>query len=179
MKYDLTSNLIFFRPVLVRYWFSKDCLTQLNPFCAYIISSNQITRAHSDNIIINNGHCSQRITSVGWCKCHDKFRIATSLYPYFIIKKICFHNMFPQLLVHPSTECTYTDTVHYDPFFLTEHAIKHNHKPTARPPSTVISATDNHCLPTFASLALVPSPSPSEKQWDRYLSFLDERVLSS
>ena len=60
-----------------------------------------------------------------------------------------------------------------------EHAIKHHHKPTATPPSTVIAAADNHSLPPFASLALVPSPPPSEKQWDYYLSFLEERVLSS
>ena len=46
--------------ILVRYWFSEDFLTQSNPFCTYIISSNQINRAHSDNIIINNGHCSHR-----------------------------------------------------------------------------------------------------------------------
>ena len=30
---------------------------------------------------------------------------------------------------------------------MTAHAIKHNHKPTATPPSTVIAATDNHFLP--------------------------------
>ena len=64
---------------LVWYWFSEDHLTQYNPFCTSIITSNQITRAHSDYIIIKNGHCSQRRTSVGWCKCHDEFRIATSL----------------------------------------------------------------------------------------------------
>ena len=31
-------------------------------------------------------------------------------------------------------------------FFLTAHAIKHNHKPTATPPSTVIAAADNRFL---------------------------------
>ena len=43
---------------------------------------------------------------------------------------------------------------------MTEHAIKHNHKPTATPPSTVIVAADNHSLPPFYSLAFVPSLSP-------------------
>ena len=45
--------------------------------------------------------------------------------------------------------------------FFTEHAIKHNHKPIATPPSTAIAATENHSLPPFASLALFPSPHPS------------------
>ena len=45
-------------------------------------------------------------------------------------------------------------------YFLTECAIKHNHKPTATPPSTVIAAVYNHYLPTFSSLALVTSPPP-------------------
>ena len=65
--------------LLVWYWFSQDQLTQSNPFCTSIISFNQIIRAHSDDIIIKNGHCSQRKTYVGWCKCHDEFRVATSL----------------------------------------------------------------------------------------------------
>ena len=43
-------------------------------------------------------------------------------------------------------------------YFLTEHAIKHNHKPTATPPSTTIDAAENYSLPTFAYLELVPSP---------------------
>ena len=63
--------------------------------------------------------------------------------------------------------------------FLMERAIKQNHKPTANPPSTVIVATDNHSLPRFSSLELVPSPITLEKQWDRYLSFLKERIISS
>ena len=56
--------------------------------------------------------------------------------------------------------------VHWHPSFwlhcivLTEHVIKHNHKPTATPPSTVIAAADNHSLNPFASLALVPSHPP-------------------
>ena len=100
--------------LLVRYWFSYDFSTQCNPFCTSIISSNQITRANADNIVINNGRCYQRRTYVGWCKCHDELRIATSLYPYFIFK-ICFCAVFPQRPVQPSTECTCTETLHYDP----------------------------------------------------------------
>ena len=88
--------------------------------------------------------------------------------------------MFLQLPVQPSTECTRTDTLHSDPiWFLTEHVIKHNKKPTTTPLSTVIATADNHSLPPFASLALLTSTPPSEKQWDRYLYFLEERVFSS
>ena len=39
---------------------------------------------------------------------------------------------------------------------MTAHAIKHNHKPTATPPSTVIANADNHFLP------------PSEDDDDKY-----------
>ena len=60
-----------------------------------------------------------------------------------------------------------------------EHAIKYNHKATATPMLTIIASVDNHSLPPFSSLALMPSLPPSEKQWYRYLSFLEERVLSS
>ena len=41
--------------ILVWYWFSEDQLTQSNPFCASIISSNQIIMAHSGDIVIKNG----------------------------------------------------------------------------------------------------------------------------
>ena len=70
--------------VLVLYWLYKDCLTQYNPFCTSIISSNQITKEYSDNFIINHGHFYQRRTYVGWRTFHDEFIIAKSLYPYFI-----------------------------------------------------------------------------------------------
>ena len=63
--------------------------------------------------------------------------------------------------------------------FLMEHVIKHNHKPTSTPTYTVIDAADNHSLPPFTYLALVSSTPHSEKQWDCYLSFLEEHVLSS
>ena len=79
-------------------------LTQSNPFCTSIISSNQITRAHSDNIIIKNSHLSQIRTSVGWGKCHDEFIIATSLYPYFIfliaIFMTCSHRFLYSLVLN-------------------------------------------------------------------------------
>ena len=42
--------------IIVRYSFSEDCLTQSNPLCTSIISSNQITRAHPNDIIIKNVH---------------------------------------------------------------------------------------------------------------------------
>ena len=34
---------------------------------------------------------------------------------YFIFLS-CLRNVFPQLPVQPSTECTHTDTLHSDPF---------------------------------------------------------------
>ena len=46
-------------------------------------------------------------------------------------------------------------------YFLREHAIKHNHKPTATPPLTIIADAYNHSLPPFASLVIVTSPPPS------------------
>ena len=46
--------------ILVGLWFSEEFLTQSNPFYTSIISSNQITRAHYDDIIIKNGHGSHR-----------------------------------------------------------------------------------------------------------------------
>ena len=52
-------NTFNFHFLLVLYWFSEDHLTQYNPFFTSIISSDQITRAHYDDIIINNGHCSK------------------------------------------------------------------------------------------------------------------------
>ena len=132
--------------VIVGYWFFGGFLTQYNPFCTSIISLNQITRAYSDNIIINNGHCSHGRTLCFWCKWHDEFIIATLLYPYFIIVlKVFFvtgSHSFPYSLVLNVRALTpWIMTIYY---FLTERAIKHNRKPTATPPSTVIAATDNH-----------------------------------
>ena len=69
--------------------FLPEILTQTNPTFTSFISSNQITRAHYEDIIIKNGHCSQRIKLYGWCKCHGEFIIATSLY-YYLIKKSVF-----------------------------------------------------------------------------------------
>ena len=43
----------------------------------------------------------------------------------------------------------------------------------------IIAAVENHFLPPFASLEPPSSTPPSEKQWDCYLSFLEELVLSS
>ena len=59
--------------------------------------------AHSDDIIINNVHCYQRRTSAGWCKWHNEFKIATSLYP--------------QLPVQTSNEFMHTDTRFSDPIW--------------------------------------------------------------
>ena len=100
--------------------------------------------------------------------------------PISLLKKGCFHDVFPQLPMQPSTECMQTDTLHSDPIlFFDGTCHKNHHKPTANLASTVIDAAGNHPLPQFASLAILPSPPPSEKQWDLYLSFLEERVLSS
>ena len=63
--------------------------------------------------------------------------------------------------------------------FLREHAIKNNQKPTTTPPSTIIDAVENHSFPPFAYLELFPStPPPPDNQWDCYLSFLEEPVIS-
>ena len=88
----------------------------------------------------------------------------------------CSHSFMYSLVlnVRALTTCILTPSS-----FLTEHAIKHNHKTNATTPLTVIAAADNQYLYPFFFLALVPSPRPSEKQWDRYLSFLEESVLSS
>ena len=87
--------------------------------------------------------------------------------------------MFPQLPVQPSTEFTRNDTLHSDPMLFFDRTCHKTHSQTNRhPPSTIIAAADNHSLLPFASLELVSSPPPSEKQWDHYFSFLEEHVLS-
>ena len=149
------------KKVLVWYWFSEDFLNQPNHFCSSIISSNNITREHYDDIIIKNGHCSHKITSVGWCKCHDKFRITASLYPYFIFKAIFVtgsHSFLYSLLLNVRALTPWILTISY---FFAEHAIKQNQKPTVTSPLKIIATSDNHSLPPFSSLALVPSPPPS------------------
>ena len=119
--------------VLFRYWFSEDCLTQSNPFCTSIISSNQITMAHSDDITIKNCYCYQRRKFVVLCKCYDEFRTATLMYPYFFFFKIWFHDMFPQLPVQPSTTWTRTYTLHSDPILFLDGTC-HNYPITNQPP---------------------------------------------
>ena len=113
--------------VLDRYWFSGDCLTQSNPFCTSIISSNQITWIHSDDIIIKNWDFSERRTPVGWFKYHNEFIIATSLYPYFIFNAVfvtCSHSFLYSLVLTVGALTPCILTIYY---VLTEHAIKHNH----------------------------------------------------
>ena len=102
--------------VLVQYLFFEDCLTQYNPFCTPIISSNRITRAHYDNMIIKNGRFSQRRKYFFWCKCHDEFIITTLLYPYFIFKAVfitCSHSFLYRLVLI----CTRTDIMNSDLIF--------------------------------------------------------------
>ena len=42
---------------------------------------------------------------------------------------------------------------------MTEHAIKHSHKPTAKPPSTIIAVTENSpSIRLLGTCALAPSP---------------------
>ena len=99
---------------------------------------------------------------------------------YFIFFLSFLRDVFPQLPVQPSTECTRTDTLQYDPFFFYGTCLKtqsQTNRPT--PLSTAIATEENHSLPLFVSLTIVPSPPPSEKQWGRYLSFLEERILFS
>ena len=134
---------------LVWYWFAEHFLTQSSPFCTSIISSNQITRAHYDNIIINNGHCYHRRTLCGWCKHHYEFIISTSLYPYSLIFfEAVFvngsHSFLYSLVLNVHALTPWLMTLSY---FLTEHAIKHNNKLITTPPSAVIAATDNHPIP--------------------------------
>ena len=38
--------------ILVKYWSSEDQLTQSNPFCTSVITSNQITRAYYDKSLL-------------------------------------------------------------------------------------------------------------------------------
>ena len=40
----LSKKNLLSQAILVWYWFSEDQLTQSNPFCTSIITSNQITR---------------------------------------------------------------------------------------------------------------------------------------
>ena len=57
-------------------------------------------------------------------------------------------NVFRQTPVHPSTECTCTDTLNSDPLlFFMAHAIKYNHKLTHNPPLNLIAVADKHFLP--------------------------------
>ena len=98
---------------------------------------------------------------------------------YLIISKL-LSKVFPHLPEHPSNEFTCTDTLHYDPFLFFDGTCHKTQSQTNRhPPLNVIAVVDNHPLPPFASLALVPSPPPSYNQWYHYPSFLEERVLSS
>ena len=70
----------------------------------------------------------------------------------------CLRDVFPQLPVQPSTECTRTDTPHSNPIqFLTERVIKYNHKPTAAPSIDRCSCRGRTTpFSPFDSLALVP-----------------------
>ena len=112
-------------------------MTQSNPFCTYIISSNQISRAHSDNIIIKNGLCSHRRRLGRLFNYHDEFIIVTSLYPYFFFKLF--------LWPIPAASCTpqYWMYAHWNPEFWPylnswlKVPLK-NHKPTATPPNLCI-----------------------------------------
>ena len=110
---EITPTLIDFDCVIVWYWFSEDFLTQSNPFFTSNISSKKITRAHYDDIIIKNDRFYQKITYVGWCKYHDEFIFVMLLYYYFIFQ-IIFCDWFPQISVHPSSECTLAETLNSD-----------------------------------------------------------------
>ena len=82
---------------------------------------------------------------------------------YLICSKSYLRDVFPQLPVQPSTKCTRTDTLNSDPFLIFDGTChKKNHKPTATPPLTVIDVAENHYLPPFDSLELVPLYTPGE-----------------
>ena len=103
----------------------------------------------------------------------------TSLYPHLFFKAVfmtCSHS-FPYSLVLNVRALKPCILILYD--FLTEHVIIHNHKLNATLRLSAIAAVDNNPLPPFASLALVPSPHPSDKHCACYLYFLEECVLSS
>ena len=117
-----------FLTLLLGYWFSKDILNQSNPLCTYIISSNHITLAHSDNIFISNGHFYYRNTLCVWCKCYNEFIIATSLYTYLIFKAFFVtvsHSFLYSLVINV---CSLTPWILTLSYFLIENAIKHNRK---------------------------------------------------
>ena len=88
----------------------------------------------------------------------------------------CSHRFSHSLVLNLHLLTPYILTSSY---FLTEHAIKHNQKQTSTPPLAIIAAVENHFLPPFASLEPPSSTPPSEKQWDCYLSNLEDGVLSS
>ena len=91
-------------------------MTQSNPFCNSIISSYHITKSHYDDIIIKNGRCSDVIVT-------------------FISFLSYLRGVFPQLPVHPSTECTRTDTLHSDPFLFFDRTCHKTQSQTNRHPS--------------------------------------------
>ena len=83
---DITISIIIF----CKKWFSTCMISpiylsfkkwrpwhfsvSLMVFCTSIITSNQITRANYDDIIINNWHCSQRRTVLTGTKNHQGHR---------------------------------------------------------------------------------------------------------
>ena len=111
--------------VLFGYCFYEKILNQSNPFCTYIISSNQITRAHSDDTIINNGHFSHRKNCVAYVSDMMSSELWCNFTPISLLFKSYFCDWFPQLPVQPRTECTRTDTLNSDPiifFYETCHS---------------------------------------------------------
>ena len=109
---------------------------------------------------MTNGRWYQRRAYVCWCKYHNEFIILTSLYPYLVFKR-CFHDVFPQLSVHPSTYCTRTYTLFSDPirFFYRMHPKKQWQ--TNRHPSIDRHSRRGQPLPPsmclISTCALIPS----------------------
>ena len=123
--YKPTTLLIYVNTS--RTLFLRGLFDPIKPLGISINSTNEITRAHSEDIIIKNGHCSHKRTLCGWFKCDDEFIITTSLYPYFIFLS-SFRDRFPQLPVQHRTECTCTDTLHSNPIFFF-HGMCHKTQP--------------------------------------------------
>ena len=99
---------------------------------------------------------------------------------YFFFYLNLLHDMSHQLPVQRSTECTWTDTLHSDLIWFYDGTYLNTQLQTKRHPSINCHSRRGQPFPPSICLiwtfALIPL---SDKQWDRYLSFLEERVLLS
>ena len=73
----------------------------------------------------------------------------------------CLRDMFPELPVQPSTECTLTDTLNSDPFFIFDGTCHRTQSQTNRRPSKNCHSRRGKPLPTsilpLSNFSLTPS----------------------